>query len=141
MRINPHLTTTAVRAEMWKHAAYMCNAKTKGFDRTDNVFLFTINGMETVREVLSVYLVWIWYVIMTCSGVCWTMLHSEFSTRVSKLCWCSAGASWLLRALRDVSDESLLAKYLLLLLLPVSQRELCISHFCLLLSVPVVLVL
>lgn len=50
------------------------------------------------------------------------MVHSEFSTRLSKLCWCSAGASWLLRALRDVSDESLLAKYLLLLLLPVSQR-------------------
>lgn len=55
---------------------------------------------------------------MTTSGVCWTMFHSEFSTCESKLCWCSAGVSWLFRALRDVSDESLLAKYLLLLLLP-----------------------
>lgn len=70
-----------------------------------------------------IYLVWIWYVIMTCSDVCWIMLHSEFSTRFSKLRWCSAGASWLLRALRDVSDESLLAKYLLLLLLPVNHRN------------------
>lgn len=60
---------------------------------------------------------------MTRSGVCWIMLHSEFSTRVSKLCWCSAGVSWLFRALRDVSDESLLAKYLLLLLLPASQKS------------------
>lgn len=51
------------------------------------------------------------------------MLHSEFSTRVSKPRWCSAGASWLLRALRDVSDESLLAKYLLLLLLPVTSES------------------
>lgn len=70
----------------------------------------------------SSYLVWIWYVIMTWSGVCWIMFHREFSTWVSKSRWCSVDASWLLRALRDVSDESLLAKYLLLLLLPVSQR-------------------
>ena len=80
-------------------------------------------------DIKGVYLVCIWYVIMTRSGVCWIMLHSEFSTWVSKLCWSSAGASWLLRALRDVSDESLLAKYLLLLLLPASQREFCISHY------------
>lgn len=80
---------------------------------------------------LSVYLVWIWYVIMTCSGVCWIMLHSVFSTRVSKLRWCSAGASWLLRAFRDVSDESLLAKYLLLLLLPVIGGKLYIRLKCL----------
>lgn len=60
---------------------------------------------------------------MTRSGVCWIMFHSEFSTCVSKLCWCSAGVSWLFRALRDVSDESLLAKYLLLLLLPASREN------------------
>ncbi len=103
----------------------MCDPKAnadEGFDRTDILFLFLVSEMETVRVVLCVYLVCIWYVIMTCSGVCWIMLHSEFSTRVSKLCWCSACASRLLRALRDVSDESLLAKYLLLLLLPVSHR-------------------
>lgn len=69
------------------------------------------------------YLVWIWYVIMTRSGVCWIMLHREFSDWFSKVCLCSARVSWLLRALRDVSDESLLAKYLLLLLLPVTQGE------------------
>lgn len=56
------------------------------------------------------------------------MVHSELSTRVSKLCWGSAGVSWLLRALRDVSDESLLAKYLLLLLLPETHHAICISH-------------
>lgn len=60
---------------------------------------------------------------MTRSDVCWIMFHSEFSTCASKLCWCSAGVSWLFRALRDVSDESLLAKYLLLLLLPVSWES------------------
>lgn len=76
-----------------------------------------------VNERCCVYLACIWYVIMTRSGVRWIMLHSEFSTRVSKSRWCSGNASWLLRALRDVSDESLLAKYLLLLLLPVSQRS------------------
>lgn len=91
----------------------------------------SMSSLETdddVRLMFRVYLVCIWYVIMTRSGVCWIMFHSEFSTWVSKLCWCSAGASWLLRALRDVSDESLLAKYLLLLLLPATQREFCISH-------------
>lgn len=51
------------------------------------------------------------------------MFHSEFSTCVSKLCWCSADVSWLLQTLHDVFDESLLAKYLLLLLLPVSSEN------------------
>lgn len=86
--------------------------------------------MEKQQEEWScVYLVWIWYVIMIWSGVCWIMFHSELSTLLSKLRWCSAGASWLFRALRDVSDESLLAKYLLLLLLPVSQREYLCCNF------------
>lgn len=31
-------------------------------------------------RVMCLYLVWIWYDIMTCSGVCWIMLHSVFST-------------------------------------------------------------
>lgn len=32
------------------------------------------------EECCCVYLACIWYVIMTCLGVCWIMLHSEFST-------------------------------------------------------------
>ena len=58
------------------------------------------------------------------------MLHNESSTPRSK----GAPRSWasrLLRALRDLSDESLLAKYLLLLLLPVHrqrQRHDTLSH-------------
>lgn len=58
---------------------------------------------------------------MTGSGVCWIMVQSESSMRLSKPE--RSGASWLFLALRDVSDESLLAKYLLLLLLlPVNSR-------------------
>lgn len=73
----------------------------------------------------GVHLVRIWYIIMTGSGVSWIMLHRELSTRVPKARWCPGAPSWLLRALRDVPDESLLAKYLLLLLLlqPTGGRE------------------
>lgn len=58
---------------------------------------------------------------MTGSGVCWIMVHSESSTHLLKLE--RSGASWLFLALQDVSDESLLAKYLLLLLLPVGAQD------------------
>ena len=98
----------------------------KGLNATDISLYWERKHQEKCG---CVYLVWIWYVIMTRSGVFWIMLHREFSPRLWKLCWFSAGASWVLRALRDVSDESLLAKYLLLLLLlpvnPLTSQSLC----------------
>lgn len=54
---------------------------------------------------------------MTGSGVCWIMVHIESSTHLSTLK--RSGVSLLFLALWDLLDESLLAKYLLLLLLPV----------------------
>lgn len=59
---------------------------------------------------------------MTGSGVCRIMVHSEFSTHLVKLD--GSGASWLFLAVWDRPDESLLAKYLLLLLLPVGVGQL-----------------
>ena len=60
---------------------------------------------------------------MTAAGVCWIMLHRGFSARASNGCLCSAAGSWLLWALGEVSDESVLAKCFLLLLLPESHRS------------------
>ena len=54
------------------------------------------------RKGTHCYLVWICYVIMIGSSVCWIMLLREASSRVSKGCWCSTAPSRLLGALRDV---------------------------------------